>query len=214
MAKIVVIGILLVISNPVFAGDYLIEKGNQYQLCKDLLPFIKGLTADGRLGDRSKFDIDGAKFKSPSWKLENDFLGLKIKMQTSAYSPTDIDGWKKRIYKKDDALKNKFQVQSAHIDINNDGTTESVVSYSSYIERFKVWSYGSVVVDKFNNVDHNFEGKESPSTISGEIFFYKGRTYSMSVSNWNITIDEFFSDPMRYSGGFMVRGEVCIFDGE
>lgn len=201
--------------------DYKIEEGNQYALCRDLVPYLKKRDEMGGGGKKSNFIVVDPKISVPKWKEEKPFLGLKITMQSYAYSPASFEGrtgWEKRISNLKGQMTKDFTVKTAEMDLNNDGTVDRVVEVSSFDERINRRIYINYPLSEFNNLAVDWFSKERPLAVLGELFLYENRTFVLSVHHfekskhkyiWQYLVGEPNPSPMRDSGGLIVSPSIC-----
>ncbi len=177
-----------------------------------MLTYLNELEESRRLQDRPRFSPDGKVFRSPSWSVENVKLGIKLSLQSSSYTESRLNKWKNKLEGLEDIINREFKVYSTLLDINNDGKKEKIVSFSwSQEVGFYNWSSITFVVNKFNNIDMTFYDAKVPETISGEIFLYKGRAFSLDDGYKKYRVNEFFERTLFGRSGIVVKQNVCEF---
>lgn len=194
-----------------------LTKGEQYGVCRDLLPYLQDIEANGEngLASRPIFTPDGKVFKAPKWQEIEKYDGLKVNMQKLSLSYMSFKKWRQHLDRTEKRVNDPnahYQVEISNIDINNNGTKEKILRSSFYSKDAIGWFYSQDVVTNNNNLDIGFYYTDGfyPS-IPGEVFFYEGRTFSISLSKYKNSVNEFFDSPYGDSG-IAVRSELCLFE--
>ena len=173
---------------PVHVHALTLIKGEQYELCRDLLPYLDKIEKEGKLFSRPIFTPDHPLFKAPVWKKEDKMQGFKVSTQEYASSSKTFKNWKKKLSnleKKFNGEEFKYQVESAYFDVNNNGVQDKVLRGVQFDIRIKSWVYVNNVVTENLNLDLNFYGYEYGSSIAyvpGEFFFVQGAIFLNRVT--------------------------------
>ena len=167
---------------PVIAKNevpFVASKGSRFDICKDVAAYINKHRKLYDSDPRELFSVKEGKFNKPKARATTVERYIQIALQNMAYHPIQLTGyrtgWKNRITFMEQRVQQDFSVVELSIDINNDGITERVQSYSYYNSEYKFWGHVNTVLDNKGNINLAFE-QERVST--GELFYYDGRTFA------------------------------------
>lgn len=211
LAKCIALSLL-----PLSSQALTLTKGEQYDVCRDLLPYLQKIEVNDEngLASRPIFTPDGKVFKAPKWQEIERYDGLKVKMQSASLLYRSFKRWRQMLSRQEEIVNNtsaKYRVEISRFDINNDGINEKLLRTSFYSKEANGWYYNQHVVTEGNNLNIPFYGVDTYSlSIPGEVFFYNGRTFSAGLSNYNNTVNEFFESPHGDSG-IVVKKMLCVF---
>jgi hypothetical protein len=158
---------------------FIVSKGNRFDICNDVNDYINKNRKFYDSDPRELFSIQDGKFSKPKSKDETLERYIQISLQDMAYNPIQLTGyrtsWKNRIAFMEERMQQDFAVAELTVDINNDGITDRVLSYSYYNGEYKFWGHVNTVLDAKGNINLAFEKGQ---VTTGELFYYDGRTFS------------------------------------
>jgi hypothetical protein len=201
---------------PLSSQAITLTKGEQYGVCRDLLPYLQDIEANGEKGLASRpiFTPDGKVFKAPKWQEIEKYDGLKVNMQRVSLRYKSFKEWRKILDWEEGIVndpKAHYRVEVSNFDLNNNGLKEKILRSSYYSGEAVGWFYSQNVVTNNNNLDISFYYTDGYfSDVTGEVFFYKGRTFSISLSKYKNSVNEFFDSPYGDSG-IVVKKMLCVF---
>jgi len=196
---------------------FTLHKGNRYPLCNALLTYLKQSYQKESEFIHGAFNAPTTIFKQPKYTKITQKEGVLIDMQHLAYNKSLMEGyagWVKTIERYAKRL-NQITFYRTQVDINNDGIKDSIQTekYSSkkltIFANYPLTPYGTLAVNWYENY--------KPSSISGEIFIYQGRTFTIGAisKTGGIRVNEPSASSRLLPNGLprlFIRKEVCIIN--
>ncbi|WDE02582.1 hypothetical protein [Thalassomonas actiniarum] len=154
-----------------------VKKGTRFGLCNDVAAYINNHRDYYDTNPRELFIFKTDKFNKPKSTPSTKERYIQLVLQSVAHSKirlTGFNSWKKKLERIEQRMQEQLEVRELMVDINNDGITDRVLSYSHFNEKFKKWYFLNYVLNEQGNLNLTFErGRAS----TGELFYYDGRTY-------------------------------------
>ena len=201
------------------AIPFIASKGSRFDICNDVADYINKHRDFYDSDPRALFSIREGKFNKPKATATTVERYIQIALQNMAYHPIQLTGyrtgWKNRITFMEEIIQQNFAVAELTVDINNDGITDRVLSYSYYNNEYKFWGHVNTVLNEKGNINLAFE---KGRITTGESFYYDGRTFVYRSSNQTNKIYENFPsyrDISRHStipnnmNGLSERPAIC-----
>lgn len=185
--------------------------GGRFEVCQELFKFyIKGNKK--YLEPRYLIDKNKGKFRMLERKNQKKYLALKLPMQSSSFKHRSFDKWKSHVNRLEEIHSNDtLIVTAADVDMNNNGKVNKVISTSRKSRRFNMWNNVNYVVDENNNLNRDFFSYGTPTTSTGELFLFDGRTFAVIRMPDNVNVIEHLPYPTDSKTGLLKRGEICLF---
>ena len=166
-------------------GYFFVKKGVKEDVCQDMVVYLNQQVNLYLTNPRYMIPKEFDPFHPPKNKKSIDELRYAIaetQLLIKQYNTrnankkmleqffVDLNEIKKR-------LTEQMELGLIRIDVNNDGSHESVLTSSSFLARFNSWRHFGLVLDDSLNLNAAFK---RGAHVGGEIFFYKNRTYSLA----------------------------------
>lgn len=202
--------VMLLIMNPgiIFAGQYELVRGKQFQLCRDLVKNFNEFKDERPMLCERKFSPKYKDFKKPNWKaldIEQNFpLILAIKRESGAIMlPEHLEKMMSQyeIEVQERIKQGKVFLYEANFDIAHSGEKVRVVMVNDYcdpasLERVLLEDPALTMADPAQPIvvdpavaimkPGSLEGDaryKNLSSFRGDVFFFQGRSY---LAQWSI----------------------------
>lgn len=186
-------------------------KGGEFEVCQDLFEFyVKD--NDQYLEPRFLIGKNEGRFEILESNEQKKYLARKLLIQASSYRYKNFEKWRHTINEIEGIYNNEnLEVKIIHVDANTNGKVDRLLSISWKDDGKKFWNYVNFALDNDENLNRNYFSGGLPSSHSGEVFLYDGRTYSLTRLGGDVTVYGYAPYPTDIKTGMVKKGGICIF---
>lgn len=186
-------------------------KGKQYDLCNDLFGYLQKSYNKRNELEKTHFSAKSPLFSTPIYTSVKPEKGLRINMQKAAYAKKGMygfSGWLKTIQRYEKRFK-ATQYLETQVDLNNDGQQDRVQTHTLFNQEYKYTSYSNFPLNNFGNLAVDWFRKQRGSSLGGELFIYRGRTFLLHRYTNEILIKEPRLTKRPNAAGISITPDVC-----
>lgn len=202
---------MLIISLPSAAADYVVTKGERFELCRELADNLNTFKDEPPLLCGLKFNPKFTNFRSPKWEMMDARENIEVAQMVLHSTP--LSKW-------DQARldEGKLVLQKGDVDINFDGRTNVVyrvelLDCDPAKENPAIYGSRNVYIHPIENDPDSraFRAATERTLMPYDIFYYKGRPYLYSWSSGGFVIEETSSPRRKFYESF-ASWSVCYID--
>ncbi|MEW6994392.1 hypothetical protein AADZ84_09035 [Colwelliaceae bacterium MEBiC 14330] len=191
--------------------SFALTRGEQYELCHDLLSYLNKSYNERNELEKTHFTAQSSLFFTPIYNPIKPDKGLKIDMQNAAYANKGMygfSGWLKSIQRYEKRF-NATKYYETQVDLNNDGQQDRVQTHTFFHQKYKFTTYSNFPLNNFGNLAVDWFNKQRGSSIGGELFLYRGRTFLLHRYSDEILINEPRLAKRPNAAGISITPNVC-----
>lgn len=208
------------VNNPIekIKANYYVKKGTRFNICNDFSTYLSSMTEQEIKDARSIITEKKLNFTLPNSTPSTPERYIQLALQVMGRYPIKIskyrDDWFQMITRIQERSNSDLEVLLLHVDINNDGTKNKVLSASTLSKELG-WLHENYVLDENGFLNLKLIKK---NYFGGKVFYYEGRTYSYKTILDTYYISDHF--PWTESSGAinkkvigtLIRSSICLIE--
>lgn len=199
-------------------ANYYVKKGTRFNICNDFSTYLSSMTEQEIKDARSIITEKKLNFSLPSSTPSTPERYIQLELQVMGRYPVKIskhrNDWFQAIGRLQERLNLGLQVFLLHVDVNNDGTKNKVLS-ASFLSKDLGWFHQNYVLDDNGFLNLTLIKKNH---FGGRIFYYEGRTYSYTKLLDTYYINDHLpwtESPSAINNkiiGTLIRSSICLIE--